>query len=231
MESYKQALVKPWWNSGTPDFIREFPYKWINFEQFWTILIVSNTFFQKRIAIWGHFEKNAKLPYTIGILLFFWRNLTPPPQINKIVQVGIPIVMDHFQCIVEKNISFWYILKIICTRHTSLGLPVDLSLHMESASTWASEPHLVLAKPVLRRITCSNVVFCVVEWLRVCQHASVTLQRGSVTILTILTILWSFFTSLHARLSTMRQYGGTCTAQATHARKPSLAYYSALSHY
>ena len=34
---------------------------------------------------------------------FFWRNLTPPPQINKIVQVGIPIVMDHFQCIVEKK--------------------------------------------------------------------------------------------------------------------------------
>ena len=78
---------------------------------------------------------------------------------------------------------------MICTRHTSPGLSVDLSMHMESANTWASEPHLVLAKPVLRRITCSNVAFCIVEWLRVCQHASVTLQRGSVTILTILIIL------------------------------------------
>ena len=44
VKSHSQALVKRWLNFGTPDFIKEFLYKWINFEQFWTILIVSNIF-------------------------------------------------------------------------------------------------------------------------------------------------------------------------------------------
>ena len=34
VKSYKQALVKRSANFATPDFIREFPYKWINFKQF-----------------------------------------------------------------------------------------------------------------------------------------------------------------------------------------------------
>ena len=82
MESYKQALSKPWWNSGTPDFIRELPYKWINFGQFWTILIVSNIFFQKPIAIWTHFEKN----YTSLIYHQYFASLVKKISVPKWIE-------------------------------------------------------------------------------------------------------------------------------------------------
>ena len=136
MESYKQALVKRWPNFDTPGFIREFLYKWINFEQFWIIFeqfwiirIVSNIFF-KNLLQYGPISKKLQKCHISSVFRFFSEDFGfICSQLNKNVQGGIPTVMNHFWR------YFWkeHVILVYCTSPDCL-IPFDP--HLKRCGTW-----------------------------------------------------------------------------------------------